>query len=118
MKKLFKKIKEFYQIKKYGFKEEDLLELDLKFAEYLLPRIKKLREKTKSYPDNLNSLDDWYKILDKIIEAFELIKISKIYFDPNYSQKQLDQLYVKYTKTVNIGLKFLSKYFCYLRTGD
>jgi hypothetical protein len=49
-----------------------MYDLDYKLAKKIIKPLKKFREsKPISYPANLNSLKEWYKILDKMIYAFE-----------------------------------------------
>lgn len=49
-------------------------DLDLSIVEFTLPKIKILRNNTRSYPEKLNNIQEWKKILDSIIEELELYK--------------------------------------------
>lgn len=49
-------------------------DLDLSIVEFTLPKIKVLRNNTRSYPEKLNNIQEWKKILDSIIEELELYK--------------------------------------------
>lgn len=49
-------------------------DLDLNIVEFTLPKIKILRNNTRSYPEKLNNIQEWKKILDSIIEELELYK--------------------------------------------
>ena len=36
----------------------------------IVPMLQQLKDTTHSYPSNLNSMDEWYEILDEMIWAF------------------------------------------------
>ena len=55
-----------------GFDDSEIWNLDHTLAAFLLPRLKRFREATCAYPSELNSIDEWYSILDQIIEGVEL----------------------------------------------
>lgn len=67
-----------------GFDSSELWNLDNTLAEFLLPRLKKFKEKTISYPMefcNLNSekgLRIWKRILDKMIYSFYTIAFEQV----------------------------------------
>lgn len=49
--------------------------LNITFAEFILPRLKRFKKDTNCYPcnDEITSPEDWDNILDKMILAFEYI---------------------------------------------
>jgi len=55
-----------------GFDDTELWNLDATIAEFILPRLKRFRDIVVGYPGNLNSQDEWYAILDKMIKALEI----------------------------------------------
>lgn len=63
-----------YQKTARGFTDEELWNLDCTFVDWIIPRLKVFKEKTIGYPADVKSPEEWDKILDKIIKAFELYK--------------------------------------------
>lgn len=65
------------QKKKYGlqkFKPSDIYNLDMTLAKYILPRLKAFRKvNVCSYPSNLDNIDEWHNIIDKMIWSFERV---------------------------------------------
>lgn len=91
------------QIKKRGFDDSELWNLDVTIAKFVLPRLKRFKEIITSCPGTFEGDDDieqWYTILDKII--FSMEKISQ----DNYSDPNLD-----IDKKVEEGLELFGKYF-------
>ena len=68
------KKQEFYKQQRIerGFDDSETWNLDNTLSSFILPRLKVLREVTTGFPRELDSLDDWKEILDKMIRAFEL----------------------------------------------
>lgn len=54
--------------------EEDLVNMDATMAYVLHPLVLRFRERTGTFPEDVESEDDWVNILDQIIEALKLIK--------------------------------------------
>jgi len=67
------KVISFFQWCKRGFSDDVVWNFDYSIAKWILPRLKRFREIDLSLPTNITD-DEWKVILDKIIEAFELIK--------------------------------------------
>ncbi len=63
---IIKKIK----ILKYGFDTSETWNLDYSMAEWIYPRLVHFRENTNSYPHSMTE-DEWYKVLDEIIDGIE-----------------------------------------------
>jgi len=55
-----------------GYDESAHWSLDYHFCKVILPPLKELREKTHGHPSTIDSFDEWKKILDEMIEGFEL----------------------------------------------
>lgn len=55
-----------------GFDDSETWNLDLTIVNFMIPRLKVYKEKTAGYPGKLSNIEEWYAILDKIIEGFEL----------------------------------------------
>jgi hypothetical protein len=104
-------VKNIYQVKKYGCKDEDTWSLDITVAEYILPRLKRFKSLQVGYPEEFRKPKQWNDILDQIILTFEMIKDEDKYVDWKAPQKEfLKQLDV-YNKTIEKGLKLFIKYF-------
>ena len=54
-----------------GFNPEECWSLDYTIAEFILPRLKYFRKVTCGYPGCLNSMDEWYEILDNHEERYK-----------------------------------------------
>lgn len=103
-------IKFLYQRKTRGWDDSDTWNLDMTFAEYALPRIKRYKEIKIGYPARLKNMNEWDKILDQIIEMFEMILNEDKYID--YTNSKNVQKDIKaYEKKIDKGLKLFSKYF-------
>lgn len=59
--------------KKNGFRFEECWNLDVQIARFVLPRLMHLKKVKIGHPANLNSMDEWDEIMDKMIEAFYLL---------------------------------------------
>jgi hypothetical protein len=68
-------LKRVYQNIFRGWNDSDLWNLDWNIAEYILPRLKRLKEIKKGYPSNIDDPKQWESILDKMIKSFEYIII-------------------------------------------
>lgn len=66
-----------------GFDDSELWNLDHSIACFILPRLKRFRETAGGYPGYLKNMDEWYSILDQMIEGFELIVNDEINFNKN-----------------------------------
>lgn len=80
-------------------KNEDLWSLDITIAKLVLPYLKKFREAVGGYPSDLNSLEEWEAILDKMIKAFGLIANEAI-FDTAVKNEPIEE-----------GLDLFRKYY-------
>ena len=73
---------------KRKMKEKDTWDLSYNFARYVLPRLKRFRQVVNGHPvkDDVKTMDDWYKVLDKIILAFDYIVDADDWwiFNPEY----------------------------------
>ena len=92
-----------------GFSDEDTWSLDYTTAKYILPRLKRFKELTNSVPSSIyqedirieNQIEEWKKIIDKMILAFELVIKNgdgDILTDEEYNQ-------------IDEGLKLFAKYY-------
>ena len=100
-----KRSKEFIkQKKKYGFSDDETWSLDATIVIFILPRLKRFRDiiaDGAGYPTDLTK-DEWVSILNKMIEAFELMFKECI---DGYIITEDDQ------KKINQGLHLFADYF-------
>lgn len=75
-----------------GFWPNEVWSLDYTIVEFTLPRLRYFREHQESYPAEI-SQDEWLRILDKIIYAFE-VKLQNEWYayarDPVHAQRYAD----------------------------
>ena len=91
------KIKYLFQWIKNGFPDSDIWNLDWSIAKYTLPRLKRLKEVQHGFPGDLETIDEWYEILDKIIITFD--RILK------------EDVNIEHEKEITEGLDLFRKYF-------
>ena len=73
------------QYEERGFDDTETWSLYSGITSYILPRLKRYREIAVGYPIKIGSLDEWASIVDAMILAFELLKISD---DTQLSEEQ------------------------------
>ena len=88
-----------------GFDDSELWNLDYTIASFVLPRLKRFKELNTGYPATLTE-DSWDKILDTMIEAFEL-KVN----DSDDRTLEEDKIV---DKKMQEGFKLFGKYFLHL----
>ena len=76
-KKLSYKIKMFFQRLFRGYSDDEVVDLDRSIAKFVIPRLRKLREITTSYPKDVKSLEEWNYMLAKFLFYFECIQDGK-----------------------------------------
>lgn len=65
-------------------KVEDLYDLDVTIARFILPRLMVFKEQCEQTPNLNMSQDEWHGILDKMIYAFERIALQTEEDTPEY----------------------------------
>lgn len=84
-----------------GFDESETWALDSTIAKFILPRLTEFRECTCGYPGFMDSADEWHDVLNKMIDAFELLaKDDKPIVWPEDEREVIDE-----------GLKLFAEYF-------
>jgi len=83
--------------KKYAFEFLDIYGLYHTISEFMVPRLKAFKEHTFSMPCDLKSIQQWHKILDKMILAFD------IYAKDNRKKEDIPK--------VEEGMKLFVEYF-------
>jgi hypothetical protein len=95
------------QKKKFGiptFKDNEIWDLDITLANYILPRLKRFKKvNVNSYPPDLSGIEEWHKIIDKMIWSFERI----VNDDWSYEYKRVKEQKEQY----DTGMKLFAEYF-------
>ena len=94
------KIKKVYQRFTKGYADEEWWNLDLYTAEFLIPRLKELRDNGHCYPQEFKTRKRWKKELDLMIKGFEL-----------YIEGQLRNLSYREDRIVKKGLNSFKNNF-------
>ena len=84
-----------------GFDDTELWNFDLTIANFILPRLKVFREQTEGFPSKFNTIEEWYQILDEIIEGLELYK-NKFDWDMKTDQNILNLYSAKSKKAFRL----------------
>lgn len=84
--------------------------LDRTLAVIIFPLLLKFRKSTICCPSYFESLEEWQKILDKMIYSFQEIANG---FENRPSQDD-SKTYLKYEKKIDKGLKLFYKNYLYL----
>ena len=105
--------------------------LDITFAKYIIPRLKKFKELNNGYPgiEEVNTPEKWDEALDKMIQAFEYVIDWDEYWldDPRYDYTDImfgddKELYesivenkrmedIRRLTAINEGLQLFAKYY-------
>lgn len=81
--------------------------LDVTLAKYILPRLQKFKQiNTMSHPTDFKNIEEWHKVIDKMIYSFNYViqnNIGTIHGD--LSEK------VEYFKKYEEGMNLFARYF-------
>jgi hypothetical protein len=101
VKKQIKRNKKYQkELKENGIDRTECWNLDYTIAKFVTPRLKLFKELGNSYPGHFENIEEWHKIIDKMIYSFEQ-KMADDYAN-------FDQL--KYME----GFKLFGEYFHHL----
>lgn len=96
--------KKFKQYKaEHGFDPSECWNLDVTFAEFIWPRLVKFKEDVHTHPGSLESMEEWHKILDKMIKTFKIMANS--IDNDDYDRDEVEE-----------GLQLFAKYYLSLWT--
>lgn len=95
----------------HGFDESETWSLDSTISKFIAPRLKMFKECTQGYPSSFKSLQDWEKVLDKMILAFDYHNDESLGEEEGLSTKEVME---KRVKVIGEGLDLFAKYFCHL----
>jgi len=90
-----------YQRLTRGWDDSETWGLDHELAKHILPRLKRFKEVTNGYPNELTP-ESWDAILDEMIFAFQFYSTEKMY--------QWDSTPEEYSR-VQKGLELFGKYY-------
>lgn len=96
-------IKNKYHKLTRGFTDEEIWNLDYTAAEWLIPRLKYLKENTCGYPPDLKTFEEWQEILQKMIDAFEI-------YIREFETTDVSQLKTE-NEIIEEGMQLFGKYF-------
>ncbi len=80
-----------------GFDDSELWSLDCTIANFILPRLIEFRKQINGYPGHLSNEGEWVDMLDKMIEAFELVTQSKLI---NHNESSIE--YQKFNEGITL----------------
>lgn len=66
-------LKYWWQRRTRGFDDSEMWSLDYSLAEHIVPRLKRFKEVSCSYPQDYESLEAWQGDIQIMIDAFERI---------------------------------------------
>lgn len=88
--------------------DEELWGLDVTLAKYILPRLEKFKKvNVNSHPIDFKNIDEWHKVIDKMIYAFEFVLKNNTGELDTYSKEYKLECFDKYKE----GMKLFSEYF-------
>lgn len=99
------------QLKQDGFSDTETWSMDVVFAEFILPRLKRFKEITNAYPGGDMSEKLWDETLGKMIFAFYWI----INYEKDSEEGDFTELQIKKNwDTCQDGLNLFAKWFNHL----
>lgn len=112
--------------KETGMSRDETWDLKTNIAVFLVPRLKLFKEEQQNiggHPGCFENKEEWYKILDKMIFAFEAQLKDDFYIPDEYLKKYAKDEYDEagkaaaenaYWTDINEGIKLFAEYFCCL----
>lgn len=94
---------------------KELWNLDYTIAEFVLPRLRKFKNATNSYPENseIDVFEKWISTIDKMILAFEYLSDEDEWWIGN-SKYDYKQEFKRRQEVIKEGLELFAKYFSHL----
>ena len=106
IKKNDKRYKEYTrQLKEHGFSDTETWNLDYLLVSFIIPRLKRFRDITPCYPNDLTP-EKWKKIIDKMIFSFQFVLDEEDLQTRWASSKKIDKDYKKYEEGMNLFVKY------------
>lgn len=101
-------------LKKHGLyvNDRETWNLDANIANYILPRLKRFKEIGTTYPgiDEAITPDGWNEVLQKMINAFEILGNEMIDKVDLSSEGWAEEIY-RLNREVDEGLQLFAKYY-------
>ena len=89
-------------------KDEELWGLDVTLAKYILPRLKKFKEKnTMSHPVSFGNKEEWHSVIDKMIYSFDYVLKHDLGKLDKLSTKDKKEYHERYKE----GMDLFAKHF-------
>lgn len=85
---------------RYGYSYQDIWNLDTTIAKFILPRLIAFRKHSKGYPHRAKGFQQWNKIIDEMIFAFD--------YYANHSGEIVDE---KTSTRIGRGMDLFAEYF-------
>ena len=95
IKYFFRTIKWGWQRATKGYSDYDTFDLDIFYSRMMIASLSQFRVDTRGYPGYMDSIEEWYAILDKII--FLLKQANED--EPLEEKNELEEWYEEYLKT-------------------
>ena len=87
---------------------EECYDLDYTICKFIIPRLYKFKEiNVNSRPIDFKSIEEWHKVVDKIILSFEIMKNFKDLKYLRTSKEEFNKLKEKYEEGMNLFKKYL-----------
>lgn len=87
--------------------DNECWDLDLTIIKFILPRLKKFKEiNINSYPDKCGNIENWHKIIDKIIWSFQFaLDVAELNYSNEY--RLCENNWSKYDEGMNLFKEYL-----------
>ena len=109
IKHFFRAIKWGWQRATKGYSDYDTWNLDVYYSRIMIASLSQFRAETMGYPGYMDSIDEWYEILDKII--FLLKQANED--EPLEEKNELAEWYEEYLETKNFSMTKVDKVYRY-----
>ena len=87
---------------------EECYDLDFTICKFIIPRLYKFKDiNVNSRPIDFKSIEEWHKVVDKIILSFEIMKNFKDLKYLRASKKEFNKLIEKYEEGMELFKKYL-----------
>ena len=105
----FRTIKWGWQRATKGYSDYDIWDLDVYYNKLMIASLSQFRAETMGYPGYMDSIEEWYAILDKII--FLLKQANED--EPLEEKNELAEWYEKYLDTKDFSMTKVGKVYRY-----
>lgn len=92
-------------------KDKELYNFDRTIAKWMLPRLKRFKNITKSYPPKYETYQDWSHVLDKMINSFEMFLSQPDWEIKHFKEPNFLEEYEKRFEEIEEGLHLFADNF-------